>query len=49
VNLSGVAITVPVKAGVIAIGTDRSRDGETVDVDLSLGPWEGAVLRVAPS
>jgi alpha-glucosidase len=49
VNLSGVSVTVPVGAGVIAIGTDRSRDGETVDEDLSLGPWEGAVLRVAPS
>ena len=33
--------------GTIAIGTDRSRDGETFDGDLSLGPWEGAVLRVA--
>ncbi len=49
VNLSGVSVTVPVEAGVIAIGTDRSRDGETVDEDLSLGPWEGAVLRVAPA
>jgi alpha-glucosidase len=49
VNLSGVSVTVPVEAGVIAIGTDRSRDGETVGDDLSLGPWEGAVLRVAPS
>jgi alpha-glucosidase len=49
VNLSGVSVTVPVEAGMIAIGTDRSRDGETVDGDLSLGPWEGAVLRVAPS
>jgi hypothetical protein len=49
VNLSGVSVTVPVEAGVIAIATDRSRDGETVDGDFSLGPWEGAVLRVAPS
>jgi alpha-glucosidase len=49
VNLSGVSVTVRVEAGVIVIGTDRSRDGETVDGDLSLGPWEGAVLRVAPS
>jgi glycosidase len=49
VNLSGVSVTVRLEAGVIAIGTDRSRDGETVDDDLSLDPWEGAVLRVAPS
>ena len=35
--------------GRIAIGTDRARDGERVEWDLSLGPWEGAVLRVAPA
>jgi len=49
VNLSGGSVTVPVDPGTIAIGTDRSRDGERVDGDLSLGPWEGAVLRVAPA
>jgi hypothetical protein len=49
VNLSGGSVNVPVDPGTIAIGTDRSRDGEAVDGDLSLGPWEGAVLRVAPS
>jgi alpha-glucosidase len=45
VNLSDARVTVPVDSGTIAIGTDRSRDGETVDGDLSLGPWQGAVLR----
>ena len=49
VNLSDGRVTVPVDPGTIAIGTDRSRDGERVDGDLSLGPWEGAVLRVAPA
>jgi alpha-glucosidase len=45
VNLSGHASTVHVGPGTIAIGTDRARDGETVEGDLSLGAWEGAVLR----
>ena len=49
VNLSDARVAVPVDPGTIAIGTDRSRDGEAVDGDLSLGPWEGAVLRVAPA
>jgi alpha-glucosidase len=31
--------------GVVAIGTDRSRDGEAVDGTLALGPREGAVVR----
>jgi len=47
VNLSGAAATVHTGAGTIAIGTDRSRDGERVEGELSLGPWEGAVMRVA--
>ena len=49
VNLSDRRVAVPVGPGTIAIGTDRSRDGETADGDLSLGPSEGAVLRVAPA
>jgi len=49
VNLSDGKVTVPVDPGTIALGTDRSRDGERVDGGLSLGPWEGAVLRVAPA
>jgi len=49
VNLSDARVAVPVDPGTITIGTDRSRDGEAVDGDLSLGRWEGAVLRVAPA
>jgi hypothetical protein len=48
-NLSEEAVTVPIGTATIAIGTGRERDGEQVGGELSLGPWEGAVLRVAPS
>ena len=47
VNLSGAPATLRTDDGTIAIGTDRARDGERVEGSLSLGPWEGAVLRVA--
>ena len=46
VNLSDEAATLPVGTAAIEIGTDRSRDGEAVEGDLGLGPWEGAVLRL---
>jgi glycosidase len=49
INLSGEAATLAGGRGVIAIDTDRARDGERVEGDLGLGPWEGAVLRVAPA
>ncbi len=49
VNPSADRTAVPVGRGTVLIGTDRSRDGERVEGELSLGPWEGAVLRVAPS
>ncbi|MET1011993.1 MAG: DUF3459 domain-containing protein, partial [Actinomycetota bacterium] len=49
VNLSEDPVTVAIGAGPIAIGTRRERDGLPVGRELSLGPWEGAVLRVAPS
>jgi alpha-glucosidase len=48
-NLSGAAADMRIGEATIAIGTDRVRDGERVDRELSLGPWEGAVLRVAPA
>jgi alpha-glucosidase len=48
VNLSGEAASLPLGPATIEIGTDRSRDGETVDGELRLGPWEGAVLRRGP-
>ncbi|HET8526766.1 MAG TPA: alpha-amylase family glycosyl hydrolase, partial [Actinomycetota bacterium] len=47
VNLSGEAATLAAGRAVIAIDTDRARDGERVEGGLSLGPWEGAVLLVA--
>ena len=49
VNLSGAGATLPTGPGTIAICTDRDRDGERVERDLSLGPWEGAVLLVVPA
>ena len=49
VNLSDRPVTVPTDAGTILIGTRRERDGEAVATELSLGPWEGTVLRVAPA
>jgi alpha-glucosidase len=45
VNLSGEAASLPLGPATIEIGTDRARDGETVEGDLSLGAWEAAVLR----
>ena len=49
VNPSADRTAVPVDRGTVLIGTDRTRDDERVEGELSLGPWEGAVLRVAPS
>ena len=49
VNLSEEPVTVAIGTGTIAIGTRRERDGQPVGRELSLGPWEGAVLRIAPS
>jgi alpha-glucosidase len=45
VNLSGEAASLPLGPATIEIGTDRARDGEAVEGDLGLAPWEGAVLR----
>jgi hypothetical protein len=45
VNLSGEAASLPLGPATIEIGTDRGRDGETVEGHLSLGAWEGAVVR----
>ena len=49
VNLSDDPSSITTGAGTVAIGTRRERDGEPVEGELSLGPWEGAVLRVAPA
>jgi glycosidase len=44
VNLSGDAATVEGLEGRVAIGTDRGRDGEAVEGEVRLGPWEGVVV-----
>src|SRR5512133_1055373 len=44
-NLGDAGASVPAR-GAVAIGTDRSRDGEPVDGTLALGPREGAVVRL---
>ena len=49
VNLSDQAASLLTGRGRIVICTNRARDGERVKWDLDLGPWEGAVLRVAPA
>jgi alpha-glucosidase len=33
-------------AGTVAIGTDRGRDGESVQGTLRLGPWQAAVVQL---
>ena len=48
-NLSDEPTSIPIDRAAIAIGTHRRRDGEPVEGLLSLRPWEGAILRVAPS
>jgi alpha-glucosidase len=42
-NLSDHPLRIPGVAGTIVISTDRSRDGDRADGELSLGPWEGAI------
>jgi alpha-glucosidase len=37
-------VGLPERAGTIVIGTDRSRDGTTLNGPLELGPWEGVVI-----
>jgi alpha-glucosidase len=46
-NLTDQAATVPLKPGTILISTDRSRDGQEVQGDVVLEPWQGAVLRLS--
>jgi alpha-glucosidase len=43
-NLSGEAGSVDGVHGRVAVGSDRAREGESVDGTLSLGPWEGVVV-----
>jgi alpha-glucosidase len=42
-NLSGDPSRIPGITGTILIGTTRTRDGQPIDGDLTLGPWEGAI------
>ena len=44
-NLSDSELTIEGLAGRVAIATDRARDGEAVDGSLTLGAWQGAVVR----
>jgi alpha-glucosidase len=43
-NLSGEPVRIDGLRGTVLIGTDRARDGATVDGALELGPWEAAVV-----
>ena len=45
-NLSDSSVDVEGLAGVVALGTDRARDGEHVRGALHLGPWEAAVVEL---
>jgi hypothetical protein len=49
VNLSDDPASMTTGPAMIALGTRRERDGEPVEAEVSLRPWEGAVLRLAPS
>jgi hypothetical protein len=44
VNLSDRPVRIDVGDAVIALSTDRTRDGERVGGTIELGPWTGAVL-----
>ena len=46
-NLSDGPLRIPRIDGTVLICTTRSRDGERVDGDLALGPWEGATCSSA--
>jgi hypothetical protein len=41
------AIELPSASGVVGIGTDRSRDGTSLDGTVELGPWEGVVVALS--
>jgi alpha-glucosidase len=45
VNLSDELVRVDVGGAEIVVSTERTRDGESVDGVLELGPWSGALLR----
>jgi len=43
-NLSDSDVTVGGLRGRVALATDRARDGERIEGELALGPWQGAVV-----
>ncbi len=47
VNLSSDPVAVGGLSGTVLVGTDRGRDGESVEGALRLAPWEGAVVSLA--
>jgi alpha-glucosidase len=46
-NLSDAEASVPDVMGTVVISSDRMRDGETVDGQLALAPWQGAVVEAS--
>ncbi len=44
VNMSDAELAVDGVSGRVVIGSDRARDGERVDGQLRLGPWEAAIV-----
>ena len=44
VNMSDAELAVDGVSGRVVIGSDRARDGERVDGQLRLGPWEAAII-----
>ena len=49
-NLTDDEVDLPGVEGVVRLGTDRRRDGETISAGLRLGAWEGLVVeRSVPS
>ena len=47
VNFSDDELTVTDIDGRVRVGTDRTRDGETVRGSLRLRGWEGAILEIS--
>jgi len=43
-NMTGADADIPNLTGRVRIGSDRSRDGETVSGSIRLGPWQAVVV-----
>jgi hypothetical protein len=46
VNFSDDEVELGEVEGILALGTDRRRDGEVLPNGLGLGPWEAAVVEL---